>query len=159
MLDHRHVIAFMALAGALVTSTSARAQPPAGRYVVGVDHDNGGGFPDVATVYDTQTKLTWQQDAGDPVPLAQVLPVSNLGCSTLTNQTSAVGWRLPTLRELFTLFDFAGSGTIDGPFFPNTPEGSFLSVTSSTANPVQCASFGGNFFNGCGLTVNVRCVR
>jgi hypothetical protein len=164
MSDHRRVIAFMALTGALITSTATHAQAPAGRYVLGSDQSSDGEST-VATVYDTKTKLTWQQAASGPASVDEQKPINPIifGCSELTTETGVVGWRLPTLRELYTLFDFRGShgpgAMIDDQFFPNTPAAGFLSATSSPLSPVQCAYFTGNFLVGCGSPVYVRCVR
>jgi hypothetical protein len=168
MLDHRRVIAFMALTGALITSTGARAQAPAGRYVLGSDHFPNDESSAIATVYDTETKLTWQQAASGPFTVDVQQPTNAVGaCSDLTFETGVVGWRLPTLRELFTLFDFTGShgpfAMIDEQFFPNTPAAGFLSATSSPLNPVQCLYFTGKAFPGsgfpCGSNMYARCVR
>ena len=135
-------------------------QAPASRYVLGNDHDTFGA-PDIATVYDTRTQLTWAQVASGPVS-----STSPLGyCADLTNQTGVVGWRLPTTKELFTLMTFNDSGgdipTIDTQFFPNTPAAAFVSATSSPMNPHQCVYFAGNFYfvTNCVSDFYVRCVR
>jgi hypothetical protein len=161
MLDKCHAIALTALACALATPAAASAQAPAGRYVLGSDHDIYGG-PGVATVYDTKTKLTWQRNVSTQVTINGQAPDLSL-CTDLTFNTTVVGWRLPTLRELFTLLDFAGqewpNPLIDPQAFPNAPPGPYLSGTTSPLNPAQCAYFSNNFFVGCGTSAYVRCVR
>jgi hypothetical protein len=84
-----------------------RASAPGGRYTV----TNG-------TVYDTKTKLTWQQGA----PLS---PYTEAGaasyCSTLG--LNGATWRLPTMKELVSIVDFSGAplgSSIDATAFPGT---------------------------------------
>ena len=72
----------------LVSEAIARADAPAGRYVV----SNG-------TVTDNKTKLVWQQSiSGSAYTRAEALAY----CPTLGS-----GWRLPTAKELITLIDFS----------------------------------------------------
>jgi hypothetical protein len=145
-----------------VRSAPTTTQVSGPRYVLGNDLDNFGS-PDVATVYDTRTKLTWQQNASGPFPLPTT-PTNPIGaCAGLTNDTGVVGWRLPTLKELFTLLDFTEDhgefAMLDNQFFPNAPVGAYLSATSSPLTPVQCAYFTGNFYLTCAGSVFERCVR
>jgi hypothetical protein len=138
---------------AVALATSANASAPAGRYVV----TNGGTAN--GTVYDTKTKLTWQQTvpsggydwAGAKTYCAGL----NLG---------GTGWRLPTIKELQTIVDDSQTNpAIDTTAFPSTPSdffwsSSLLAGSSSVAWIVY-------FFAGVtgGLDVSktyyVRCVR
>lgn len=61
--------------------------------------DNGDG-----TVSDLNTGLMWQQDPGGQVTLEQ----AQAGASTL-NLAGYNDWRLPTVKELYSLIDFSGS--------------------------------------------------
>jgi hypothetical protein len=161
MYNHRRALMFIALAGALAFPGALRAQAPAGRFIAGSDPFLNG--PDgVATVYDTKTKLTWQRDPTGPFPVGAG-PTNPVGvCADLTLSTGAVGWRLPTLKELLTIVDYAGdhgpSALIDDQFFPNTPASGFVSATSSPAHPVQCVDFS-NGWLGCYAANYQRCVR
>jgi hypothetical protein len=130
----------------------ADAAAPAGRYVV-----SGG------TVYDTKTKLTWQQQTtatnyswADAKTYCSSAAVSSLG---------GVGWRLPTIKEWFTLIDFSRtSGVIDPTVFPGTLDSShFWSATpvAGTTNKawIEYAGSGAAFAE---VTANydlVKCVR
>lgn len=164
MLNHRRAICLMALAGALAAPAAARANAPAGRYVLGNDNDGMGGT-NVPTVFDTKTRLTWQQGFFPPAapPTKPIDPLTH--CTDLTTETGVIGWRLPTLKELFTLYDFVTSNgpnaNIDDQFFPNTPAAAFLSATSSPLRPVQCLNFQGDqqVPIGCTTMTYVRCVR
>ena len=151
--------------GVAVMCTPAHAKAPPGRYVVGNDSTSGETpFP---VVFDTKTKLTWQQGFIGP-PFQGDLPVDPPeACRRLDLNTDSTGWRLPTLKELLTLVDFTAPlptvvgapATIDATAFPDTPSDSFVSSTSSPSAPIQCVNFGGGSF-GCSGTFNyVRCVR
>jgi hypothetical protein len=60
-------------------------------------------FPGNGTVVDTKTGLTWEQSEGFPSPPLD-WPTAKAFCANL-NLGGRSGWRLPTLKELFTLFD------------------------------------------------------
>jgi len=98
-----------------------RASAPAGRYTIA----NG-------AVYDTKTKLTWQQvvaaSAGNWASAKSY-------CSGLT--LNGATWRLPTVGELSSIVDYsvaAPGPTVDATAFPGTPSTWFWSATSSVAS-------------------------
>jgi hypothetical protein len=133
----------------------AGASAPANRYTV-----NGG------TVYDTKTKLTWQQTA----PATQYSwsdAKAYCASSAVSSTLGGPGWRLPTIKELQSLIDYKkGSETaaaIDSTAFPGTPTSFFWSST-----PLATASGGAwtvSFQDGTPFNVGVdgpyyaRCVR
>ena len=96
----------------VVSSTSAHANAPAGRYTM-----TGG------TVFDTKTKLTWQQT----VPATKYAwAAAKTYCQTLS--LAGTGWRLPTRKELQTIVDYSQkSPSIDATAFPATPAEAFWS--------------------------------
>jgi hypothetical protein len=109
-----------ALLGALLAFAAiAHATAPQGRYTI-----SGG------TVYDTKTKLTWQQTvSGTYVWGSAVTSGSPLNyCGSLVLNGS--GWRLPTMQELLTIVDYsASSPSIDATAFPSTPVTGFWTAT------------------------------
>jgi hypothetical protein len=123
-----------------VRGVQTPADAPAGRYAI-----SGSGM-----VYDTKTRLTWQQ-----APALSVLTpwttttngtapdVAARRCSGLS-LGGASDWRLPTVRELQTLVDYAQSGTaqdggpapmVDTTYFPGTPADVFWSSTPYAGSP------------------------
>jgi Protein of unknown function (DUF1566) len=102
-----------------VVASPVRAAAPAGRYAVA--H---------FTVYDTKTKLTWEQT---PSTTKYVQADAKTHCATMVLNGNA-NWRLPTMLELETLVDFAAqsSPAIDGNAFPNTPADWFWSSSAYT---------------------------
>ena len=104
------IAAVLVLAGLTLL---ARADAPAGRYTIA----NG-------TVYDTKTKLTWQQ-AGSAGKSCWECAANY--CSSLGG-----GWHLPTMKELQTLVDYSRSNpSIDPTAFPSTPAERFWSSTTA----------------------------
>jgi hypothetical protein len=100
---------------------SSPAGAPPGRYTTA-------GSGTTATVYDTKTKLTWQQtptadDGGTFPELSQASAASYCAGSSLNGAPG----RLPTVNELLTLMDFSQTGgtqaMVDPTFFPSTPLG------------------------------------
>jgi hypothetical protein len=71
----------------------ARANAPTGRYVV-----------TTTTVLDTETNLLWQQAAAST---AMGWADAGTYCAGLGATLGGTGWRLPTAKELMTLFDFS----------------------------------------------------
>jgi formylglycine-generating enzyme required for sulfatase activity len=132
----------------VVLSSSAAANAPAGRYTM-----TGG------TVFDTKTKLTWQQT----VPAAKYAwAAAKTYCQTLS--LAGTGWRLPTRKELETIVDRSQSNpSIDPTAFPATPADAFWS--SSPVAGSQTVAWSVYFIIG--LTYSfvmtdpneVRCVR
>jgi Protein of unknown function (DUF1566) len=145
-----HVARFLAVV-ALATvafTTSADANAPAGRYTT-----SGG------TVYDTKTKLTWQQAVP---PGTYTWAGAKTYCAGLN--LGGTGWRLPTAKELQTIVDDSEtSPAIDTTAFPSTPAGWFWS--SSPAAYESSKAWGVNFDDGFTNNVvvsvpgSVLCVR
>src|ERR1700690_1382575 len=87
----RLVSALAAVAMALAVPAGA-ATAPAGRYT----------YPATGTVYDTKTKLTWQQTAQSaPRPYAGA--AAKTYCAGVGATLGGTGWRLPTVKELQTI--------------------------------------------------------
>src|SRR5258708_2399350 len=122
------------------------ADAPPGRYTIA----NG-------TVYDTKTKLTWEQTPG-PNSFYPTLVPSDQYCPTLMLEGG--GWRLPSLTELLTIVDESRSDpAIDPTAFPATPSEPFVApVKSKLADgESECVYFKtGEICTGSGL---IRCVR
>ena len=76
---------------AAVVTAPAWATAPSGRYTI-----------TAGTVYDTKTKLTWQQ----PGPSATYTwAAAKTYCAGLGSSLGGTGWRLPTIKELQTIVD------------------------------------------------------
>jgi hypothetical protein len=101
---------------------AALSGAPTGQYDVGAN-----GTPQYGTVLDTKTRLRWQR-----TPTAQVAwsDAANY-CTYLVLGGLSSGWRLPTAKELTTLYDEIGTVApyVDQTAFPNTPSGAFWSGT------------------------------
>jgi hypothetical protein len=110
------------------------------------------------TVYDTFTKLTWQQELATS---SYVWDDAKTYCSGLS--LDGTGWRLPGLGELSTIVDESTNPAVDGTAFPMTPSEYFW----STSHVVDDASRAWTCFFANGSTYsfsltaakNVRCVR
>ena len=139
----------------VILAASADANAPVGQYVV-----TAGGTAD-GTVYDTKSKLTWQQSASST---AYGWQDAKIYCSGMIVNT---GWRLPTIKELMTLFDYSQKTvSIDSNAFPGTPAAVFWSVSavansSSKAWAVDFADPSNDIMAGRDMssTAYVRCVR
>ncbi len=128
------------------------ASAPAGRYTI----SNG-------TVYDTKTKLTWQQTISTtPYTWSDAQSY----CTPLNLDGTA--WRVPSLKELMTLVDFSvppgsGTATVDATAFPNTPADGFWSSTPVAENSsvawIVDFSYGRMDYRAVGANNDVRCVR
>jgi hypothetical protein len=131
----------------------AGAAAPANRYVVSA-----------GTVYDTKTKLTWQQ-----TPTTTMYQwndaIAYCASASVSAALGGTGWRLPTIKELQTLIDFtqATNPMIDHTAFPGTASGGWWSSTPATASSSEAwAVF---FYGGDTGTIErvygsaVRCVR
>ena len=109
---------------------------------------------------DAATKLTWQRTV---VSTAHNWQGANDYCKALP--TAGGGWRLPTVRELRSIADFAhASPAIDPAAFPGTPSEAFWSFTSYSCNVASHAWYvifdeGGNNWGLKADTHRVRCVR
>jgi hypothetical protein len=141
--------------------TSAGANAPAGQYVVTAGGTGNG------TVYDTKSRLTWQQTASSTM---YTWVDAKTYCAGVGASLGGTGWRLPTLKELQSLVDYSQSTgpMIDPNAFPATSRSFFWSATPF--NPPSEA-WGVNFdlgITGTGVVSEepapplarpVRCVR
>ena len=94
----------------LLGTTSAQAKAPSGRYQVVADG-----------VLDTRTHLTWQ----NPAPASAPWDEAKTYCASV-----GTGWRLPTLKELETLIDYAAvSASLVDPIFADTQPLEYWSST------------------------------
>ncbi len=137
----------LALAG-LFAGRLALAGAPAGQYTIA----NG-------TVYDTKTKLTWQQAA--PATLYAWADAKDY-CSGLS--LAGIGWRLPTVKELHTIV--SDSLSIDATAFPGTATDTYtlwssspLAGSSSSVWYVGIGYAGVTGTSDVSDVRNVRCVR
>jgi len=150
---HRGALGFLGIgviAAGLVIAAKGRASAPAGRYRVA----NG-------AVYDTKTKLTWQQS----------IPASTYAQSDAANYCAALGlngamWRLPTGKELITLVDVSVAypgPTLDSTAFPATPGDYFWSMTPFEGTPDNAWAVSFNYGGPDGYYTSalhyVRCVH
>jgi len=138
----------------LFLSMPARADAPAGRYTY---------IAASVTVYDTKTKLTWQRSVA---PGLYSWSAAKTYCAGVGATLGGTGWRLPTIKELPTLVDFAltTGARIDPNAFPSTPAAGFWSsslLASSSASAWFVDFGGGSTPYGFGINgnANVRCVR
>jgi hypothetical protein len=141
----RHLLGAFAVV-AVVLTASAEASAPAGRYTT-----TGG------TVFDTKTKLTWQQTA--PAATYALAPAKTY-CKTLS--LAGTGWRLPTRKELQTIVDYSQpSPAIDPTAFPATA--SFWSSSPVVGSPALAwyvlFPSGLTYSAGVSNAYDVRCVR
>jgi hypothetical protein len=103
-----------ALAAGLTSPAYANA--PAGRYTV----SNG-------TVYDTKTKLTWQQSIS---ATQYTWDGAKTYCTGVGSTLGGIGWHLPTVKDLLTIVDRSQSNpAIDSVAFPSTPASQFWAMT------------------------------
>jgi hypothetical protein len=146
---HPTIVA-IALTGSIATLYAGHSYADAhpGRYVV-----------KSGIVYDTKTKLTWQQEAA-PSPLNWMdakAYCESLGMSNLE-------WRLPSVKELETLVDESRvNPAIDRTAFPNT-QGRFFWTSSlvtnfNTSGWVVDFNRGGDLFFDLSTAELVRCVH
>jgi len=147
---------FAAVVAGLPQAASANA--PSGHYVVTAGSGTNNG-----TVYDTKSKLTWQQTATS----------SQLGwadakthCAGVGASLGGTGWRLPTMKELLSLVDYSQSigPMIDLNAFPSTIGNGFWSsspylLVSSSWNLVHFGSGSTLWTSATSGLGFVRCVR
>jgi len=110
-------------------------------------------------VFDFTTKLTWQRahDANE-----YDWQAAKKYCQALV--LAGGGWRLPTLRELFSIVDFSQSKpAIDKTVFAAFTTQSFWSATTYLRYPSYAwyVYFGSGTTDGSGMpnSMSVRCVR
>jgi hypothetical protein len=101
--------------------------------------DNGDG-----TVTDNNTGLTWQQGYSTSTMTWSAAATS---CANNDANLPGTGWRLPNIKELFTLVDFTVSGVakIDLTAFPGTPVSDFWSATTYPNSGYQYFAMHVNF--------------
>jgi hypothetical protein len=133
------------------------AAAPAGHYVVTAGSGTGNG-----TVYDTKSKLTWQQTVS---LTTYTWAAAKTYCTGVGTSLGGTGWRLPTIKELQTLVDYSQATAIliDPNAFPSTPSGVFWSSSpyagwSSHAWTLPF-DYGWANYNDVSGAYNVRCVR
>jgi hypothetical protein len=133
--------------GVRCVRSSATAPAPANRYMISA-----------GTVYDTQTKLTWQQ----------VVPTSTYAwadakayCSALS--LGGTGWRLPSISEFQTIVNDSTNPAVDGAAFPMTPSEYFWSsspVVEDASSAWACYFANGSTYKFPATKPRyVRCVR
>jgi hypothetical protein len=149
----RLVSALAVVAMALAAPVGATTAP-SGRYT----------YPVAGTVYDTKTKLTWQQTA----PLATYTWAdAKTYCAGVGATLGGTGWRLPTVKELQTIVDetWHQGSSMDPTAFPGAPSGIFWSssIVVGPPSPINAwyVSFGSGitFFAPFNSSGDVRCVR
>jgi formylglycine-generating enzyme required for sulfatase activity len=127
----------------VVLSTSVEAAAPSGRYTI-----SGG------TVFDTKTKLTWQQTAP---AVGYAWAAAKTYCQTLS--LGGTGWRLPTMKELQSIVDYSSSrapfvdpsafpaqtGSWSSSLVPGSPtsawavsDGTTFTIVTTALLPAQC---------------------
>lgn len=131
-----------------VRSEARPSAPPAERFEL----DASG-----RQVRDAYTRLTWQRDTGPDTP---TLDEARAYC-----QRYGVDWRVPTIKELFTLANVSGTTHLEEPAFVRT-QGAFLwSSTKALLGGalVYSAQLGAELANDQSQTLGwphlVRCVR
>jgi hypothetical protein len=155
LLRLKTVVCLGIAAGIGVHSTPpALADAPAGHYVV-----------TAGTVYDTKTKLTWQLVVSSS-RFAHADAKAYCASGALTSSLGGTGWRLPTIKELYTLVDLSQPAppAIDPVFARDLPGTSFWSSTLRPGSTTAAFSVGFNY----GVVANpddapptnyARCVR
>jgi formylglycine-generating enzyme required for sulfatase activity len=134
----------------LALTSAAGADAPDGRYTV-----------TSGTVYDSKTKLTWQQ----AVPATTYAwAAAKTYCAGVGATLGGTGWRLPTRNELLTIVDYSRTNpSIDPTAFPPTLANQFWSsspLAGSSSNAWFVGfSFGYSVYDGMSYPYNVRCVR
>jgi hypothetical protein len=110
---------FGSLAIVAVLTSFAHADAPNGRYVVSA-----------STVYDSKTKLTWQRTIASSDSCPYTYANAKAYCSTIGTSLGGTGWRLPTLKELLTLIDWAQTNQgFDTTAFPTQANCYYWSAT------------------------------
>jgi Protein of unknown function (DUF1566) len=146
-----------ALAIIMVTSPrSVDAAAPAGHYVVTAGSGTGNG-----TVYDSKSKLTWQQTVSSTT---YTWDAAKTYCAGLGASLGGTGWRVPMIKELLSIVDFSQTvPAIDPNAFPSTPSAEFWSSSplagSSSVAWVVGFSYGYTGYGVVSVAGPVRCVR
>ena len=138
-------------------SRSVDAAAPAGHYVVTAGSGTGNG-----TVYDSKSKLTWQQTASSTT---YTWADAKTYCAGVGSNLGGTGWRLPTIKELLSIVDLSQTTApyIDPTAFPSTPATWFWSSSPVAGLPsyVWVVHFSYGATDGLDITDTsvVRCVR
>jgi hypothetical protein len=119
------------------------------------------------TVYDAQTKLTWQEAVPSGTYAWGAATTSGTAQSYCAGLSlNGTGWRLPTVGELGSLVDFAQVGglvaMIDPTYFAGTVAGEFWSLTPfAGASDSWTVSFSQGATGHAAMSTKeyVRCVR
>ena len=108
--------------------TTVDAAAPAGHYVVTAGSGTGNG-----TVYDTKSKLTWQQTVSSTT---YYWADAKTYCAGVGTSHGGTGWRLPTIKELQSIVDYSQTANplIDPIAFPSTPRSGFWSSSQSASS-------------------------
>ena len=145
----------IAFVGVLLSMASAVASAPSGRYVI------SGQAPHQA-VLDTRTNLTWERDWTDLL----TGDAAKNRCAALAATTGGAAWRLPTLKELFTIMDYSvpqqvPQPRIDTQAFGATPPGTYWTATPARNStvPLQCLDIQSSMIGCAGDLALSRCVR
>jgi hypothetical protein len=118
----RQLCAWAALIASACLAMAALAAPT-GRYTVAD-----------GTVYDTKTKLTWQQTASSA---SYSFPEARDACAGLGATLGGKGWRVPTVKELLTIVDLSQSSpSIDTTAFPSFSPSRYWTATMLETPPV-----------------------
>ena len=141
---------------AVVLPTSAGANAPAGQYVVTAGGTGNG------TVYDTKSKLTWQQTVSSTTYYTWA--DAKTYCAGVGASLGGTGWRLPTCKELQTIVDDSQTNpSINTTAFPSTPAAWFWSSSPVAGSPSVAwdvaFNYGYSYYDVISLAINVRCVR
>lgn len=134
------------IASLLFCASTTEAAAPVDRYVVSGD----------GTVYDTRTKLRWQQASSPALTHGEAKSY----CANL-------GGRMPSIKELYTLVDLSRADTpkIDAAAFPDTQGNYYWSTTPSLhlSNRVLTIYFNSGFIMTIATVAiskyPVRCIR
>ncbi len=141
---------------AVALTAPAAASAPAGRYTYTTTS---------LTVYDNQTRLTWQRTASTTFFIWADAKTYCAGVGVSAG-LGGTGWRLPTKKELLTLVDYSltsSTSRIDSNAFPSA-----TGVAGWTATPVAGSSPPAAWFvssgyasaaDEVGVAAVVRCVR
>ena len=113
------------------------------------------------TIYDPETKLTWQQTVSSTM---FTLVDAKTYCAGAAAGLGGTGWRLPTIEELKTIVDDTrDKPSIDVAAFPSTPADRFWSSSPVAGSPSNAWAVyfdhGEAYSFDVSLTGYVRCVR
>ena len=110
------------------------------------------------TVYDTQTKLTWQQVLGTT---SYSWADAATYCAGLSLE--GPGWRVPSIGELQTIVDEATNPAVDASTFPMTPSEYFWSSSALVDDASRAwdtfFANGSTYSFALTMSKSVRCVR